>query len=232
MRDLMKSRESINQTKKSTHVKDSVHNISIVHLPEPKFENDVTVYEALKSRKTTRSIKDTELSLQTLSNLLWSANGINRENGPFGIPGKTAGSASNSQEIDIYVVLKDGIYLYESIDRKLTPVLEGDYRTLVISPEQIADAKQAPVHLVYVADIDKFSKAGYQEPGLYTPEVQQSYYYVDTGLIAQNVYLYAAAEGLAAWFHNCNRNALTERINLQSNQKVLFGQTIGYPQED
>jgi nitroreductase len=61
------------------------------------------------------------------------------------------------------------------------------------------------------------------------PEVQKSYYYTDTGLIAGNVYLFAASQGLAAWFHNCNREAAAKEFNLRSEQRVLFAQTVGYP---
>lgn len=71
--------------------------------------------------------------------------------------------------------------------------------------------------------------SGFEEPGLHDPEVQKSYYFVDTGIIAANVYLYAASEGLACWFHNCNRLALAEKLHLRTDQRVLFAQTVGYP---
>ena len=75
-----------------------------------------------------------------------------------------------------------------------------------------------------------FSKtSGYQEPGLQNSEIQKSYYYVDTGLIAGNVYLFAASQGLASWFHNCNKPGLTAKLNLRADQRVLFGHTVGYP---
>ncbi|OBI23920.1 hypothetical protein A5713_08445 [Mycobacterium sp. E2497] len=70
--------------------------------------------------------------------------------------------------------------------------------------------------------------AGFDEPGLHDPEVQKSYYYVDVGLIAGNVYLFAAAHGLAAWFHNCDRAGLTEHLGLKVHQRVLFAQSVGY----
>jgi hypothetical protein len=70
--------------------------------------------------------------------------------------------------------------------------------------------------------------SGFQEPGLHDPEVQKSYYYVDTGLIAGNVYLFAASQGLAAWFHNCDRVDLAKRLGLRADQRVLFGQSVGY----
>lgn len=87
----------------------------------------------------------------------------------------------------------------------------------------------APIRLIYVVDLDKFKTAGFPEPGLYDPEIQKSYYFVDTGLIAQNVYLAASALGLASWFHNCNKAELTKVLKLTSQQRPLFGHTVGYP---
>ena len=89
----------------------------------------------------------------------------------------------------------------------------------------------APVRLIYVVDIDKFKSAGFQEPGLYDSEIQKSYYFIDTGLIAQNVYLASASLGLVSWFHNCNKAKLTKLLKLSTNQRALFGHTIGYAED-
>jgi len=207
----------------------TVHDLPPIALPSPKLERGGTLFAALKKRRTVRAIRDKELPLQVLSNLLWAACGVNRKKGPFRIPGRTAASASNSQEIDIYVAMSEGTYLYEVASHKLIPVVRGDLRALAIGPGQMRAGANAPVRLIYVVDIDKFSKAGFQEPGLYDPEIQKSYYYVDTGLIAENVYLSASSQGLAAWFHNCNMQALAKKLNLRSNQRALFAQTVGYP---
>jgi nitroreductase len=203
-----------------------------IALPRPRISGRRTLAAALKRRRTTRSIRDKKLPLQVLSNLLWAACGVNRKTGPFGVPGRTAGSASNSQEIDVYVAMAEATYLYDAASHRLVPVARGDLRALAISAGQRGAGDRAPVRLVYVVDIDKFSGAGFQEPGLYDPEIQKSYYYVDTGLIAENVHLFAASEGLAAWFHNCNRAALSKRLRLGPAQRALFGQTVGYPGED
>ena len=199
-----------------------------IALPKPTAGRSTSVFAALRMRKTDRSISDRKLSLQMLSNLLWSACGMNRRKGPFGIPGRTAGSASNSQEIDLYVALEEGVYLYEPVSHCLTLVVAEDLRPMVIGKGQGKAGAKAPVRLIYVADMDKFSKAGFQEPGLEDPETQKSYYYVDIGLIAENVYLFAASQGLAAWFHNCSKPELSARLNLEKDQRILFGQTIGY----
>jgi nitroreductase len=185
---------------------------------------------ALQLRKTTREISDKKLPLQTLSNLLWAACGVNRRKGPFGMPGRTAASASNSQEIDLYVVLAEATFLYDPFHHRLVPVVEGDLRPLAIGRGQAEAGAEAPVRLIYVADIDKLvHTSGYQEAGLLDPDIQRSYYYVDTGLIAANVYLFAASAGLAAWFHNCDKAQLSTKLKLRKDQRVLFGQTVGYP---
>jgi nitroreductase len=202
-----------------------------VILPEPVFDRCGTVFEALKMRRTSRSISDKKISLQILSDILWAAQGINRVQGPFGGPGRTAGSASNSQEICVYVAKEEGTYLYEPDSHKMTPVATGDSRALAIGPGQGMAGANAPVRFIYVVDMDRFKSAGFQEPGLYDPEIQKSYYFVDTGLIAQNVYLSASSLRLVSWFHNCNKTELAKELRLKPHQHALFGQTIGYAED-
>ncbi len=213
-----------------TNVPTTLQKLQPIILLKPKTDDGKSVLKALQQRKTIREISDKKLSLQALSNLLWAACGVNRKKGPFGIPGRTAATASNSQEIDLYVALEEGTYFYDAFQHMLIPVVAGDLRSLAIGKGQVSFGDKAPVRLIYVADVNKLSHtSGYQEPGLQNPEIQKSYYYVDTGLIAGNVYLFAASHGLASWFHNCNKSELMAKLNLRDDQRVLFGQTIGYP---
>lgn len=124
--------------------------------------------------------------------------------------------------------MEEATYLYEPVTHCLAPIANGDLRRMAIGKGQSKLGDKAPVRLVYVADIDKFKMAGFQEPGLWDKETQKAYYYVDTGLIAANVYLFAASRGLAAWFHNCDKAGFAAKLELGKNQRVLFGQTIGY----
>lgn len=201
-----------------------------IKLPKPKFGRAATLESALRKRKTTRTVGAKALSPQTLSNLLWAACGINRGNGPFDRAGITAASASNSQEIELFVAHADGTYLYAPEQHALVPVNAEDLRPFAIGRGQGGAGAQAPIRLLYVAEVDKFRLAGFQEPGLKDPEIQKAYYYSDAGMIAANVYLYAASAGLAAWFHNCDKVELAARLKLRPSQRVLFGQTIGYPE--
>ena len=207
--------------------------LTTIQLPPPADDQGTSVLSALRRRRTRRDIDPRPLSLELLSGLLWAACGVNREIGPFGLPGRTAASASNSQEIDLYVALKDGAYLYDAAANLLRPIVASDLRTAALTPGQSAIRTDAPVQLIYVADIQRLiNTQGFQEWGLKDPEVQKSYYYVDTGLIAGNVYLFAAAYELAAWFHNCDRTGIAERLRLRSEQRVLFAQSIGYPEKE
>jgi hypothetical protein len=210
---------------------DVIMKLQPIALPEPVFQSSSTVFEALNMRRTCRTISDKIIPLQILSDILWAAQGVNRTQGPFGIPGLTSGSASNSQEILVYVAREEGTYLYEPVPHKLAPILPGDNRTLAIGSGQGKAGANAPVRFIYVVDIDKFKSAGFQEPGLYDQEIQKSYYFVDTGLIAQNVYLAAASLGLVSWFHNCNQAEITKVLSLKPNQRALFGHTIGFTGE-
>ncbi len=200
----------------------------IVLLP-PQMDGGKSVLAALKERKTTRDIRDEKLLPQMLSNLIWAAWGVNRKNGPFGQIGRTAASASNSQEIDLYVVMPEGTYIYEPVAHHLNPVVAGDLRPKVSAHGQGGSMTIAPVILIYVVDIAKYSKSRFQEPGMRDAEIQKSYYNVATGLIAGNVYLFAASQGLAAWFHNCNKPALAAELQLRPTQRILFAQTVGLP---
>jgi len=199
-------------------------------LPPPSLEGGKTLRQALEERQSIRDYADRALPPQVLSNLLWAACGVNRRVGPFGLAGRTAASASNSQEIDLYVALEEGAYVYDALDHALSPVVAADLRAAALTPGQQGVEATAPIQLIYVVDVHRLTHtAGFAEPGLLDPEVQKSYYYVDTGLIAGNVYLFAAAQGLAAWLHNCDRLDLAQRLGLRAQQRVLFAQSIGYP---
>ena len=196
-------------------------------LPEPEKVGGKSLLEALQLRQTNRSISPKELPVQVLSNLLWSAFGVNRKKASFNKPGRTAPSASNSQEIDLYIALRDGIYIYEAIPHQLTAVSAGDFRMRFGRRA----AATAPANIFYIADLTRYDLGPDQpDPRIGDPEVQKSYYYTDTGFIAQNVYLFAASVGLAAWFHNCDRENIVTEFKLHPDQRVLFAQSIGYPE--
>jgi len=203
-----------------------------IALPPPEMTGaSAVILEALAHRSTTRQIAPTALAPALLSKLLWAAWGINRDQGAFGEPGRTAASASNSQEIELYVLLESGAYLYNARAHRLDGVVDEDIRSFALTPGQRGVITIAPTQLVFVADVERLIHTrGFQEPGLQDPETQKSYFFVDAGLIAANIYLFAAAEGLAAWFHNCDKAGLARKLGLRAEQRALFAQSVGYRQ--
>lgn len=160
----------------------SAQELKPIQLPKPQMDGGKPLMQALKERKSTRSFSTEKLPVQTLGNLLWAAFGINRPDSGQ----RTAPSAVNWQEIDIYVATADGLYLYEAKGHKLQPLLAADLRAATGMQPFV---KVAPVNLVYVADYSRMGRGTDEEKHLFSG--------ADTGFIGQNVYLFCASEGLA-----------------------------------
>jgi SagB-type dehydrogenase family enzyme len=172
---------------------------------------------ALSDRKTNRDISERKLSPQIVSDLLWAAWGVNRP----ATNGRTAPSAMNVQEISIYVFLAEGVYLFDAQAHSLKPVAAGDYRAQTGTQ---AGVGKAPVSLVYVADMAKYRSGNGDRAR------QMAWSNAHCGFIAQNVYLYAASEGLASWFRAMlDAPALEKLLNLRPAEKVLYSHGVGYP---
>ena len=136
-------------------------NLDPIRLPRPEKDGGKSVLASLWARRTVREISAKRLPLQTLSNLLWAAGGVNRRRAAFDRSGRTAGSASSSQEIDLYVAMPEGAFLYEAPTHQLTPVAAGDFRAL----SSHNGSTSAPVHIFYVADVSRFWEgAGQPDP--------------------------------------------------------------------
>lgn len=206
--------------------------VAAISLPAPTKGRDNPALAILEQRRTTRDISDEPLPLQALANLLWAACGVNRPVGPFGVPGRTAGSASNSQEIDVYVALRSGAYRYDPLAHRLDPVYPGDLRSEALIPIQAGFGSKGGVQLIYVADPSNLTHGPVAGAGQHDEETRTAYCYVDVGLVAGNVSFFAAAVGLAAWFHGCDRAKLARHLGLRPEQRVLFAHSIGYPVEE
>ena len=183
-----------------------------VALPTPQTSGGRPLMQVLKERKSVRDFGPEPLSRQTISNLLWAAWGVNREDGR-----RTAPSASNRQEIDVYVVMADGAYLYDAQANALKLMAPADLRKLAGTQ---AYAAGAPVNLIYVADTAKLG--GDDAARLATANA-------DTGFIAQNVYLFCASEGLGTVVRgSVNRDDLGKALNLRAGQRITLAQSVGY----
>lgn len=194
-----------------------------VVLPPPDMTGGKPLMQCLKERKTDRLFSTRKLPVEVLSSLLWAASGINRPaNGK-----RTAATARNWQEIDIYVALEEGLYLYEAKRHALEPVMKKDlrkYTTAFLQPERLSVAG-APIQLIYVADFAKMSFGADQEDKIL-------YSAADTGIIAQNVYLYCASAGLATGVRGTvDRDALGKYMALRDMQRIVLVQAVGYPKQ-
>ena len=187
-----------------------------IQLPEPKLDPSKSLVQAFKDRKTSREYSGHKLPEQALSNLLWAAWGINRSDSGK----RTAPSAVNWQETDLYVSTTQGMYLYDPKGNALVPVLPGDNRALTYT--QVERFKDAPVNLVYVADFQKMGDRKDEEKMVLAS--------MDTGFIAENVYLYCASENLPTCFRaSIDREKFDQAVKLRPTQKVVAAQSVGLP---
>ena len=176
-----------------------------IKLPAPKKTGGKPLMEVINLRQSTREFSEKELSMQTLSNLLWAAYGFNREDK------RVVPSANNKQEFDVYVVLKKGIYLYDAKANQLIFKINGDHRKSAGKQDYVYTA---PVNLLYVADLNKMGR-----------ETASA----DCGFISQNVYLFCASENLGTVVRGYfDKNELHSLLNLSEKQEVILTQTVGY----
>ncbi len=190
----------------------------ILKLPEPNTSGGMPLLDALKSRESSREYSTAKLSEQKLSDLLWAAFGISRTEKGL----RTAPSARNWQDIDIYVVLAEGWFLYDHNKHALIRKGGEDIRKYTGSQNFV---KEAPVNFVYVSDYKKMSD-GIDE------EIKSFYAANHAGYISQNIYLYCASEGLATVVRGAiDRDKIHKTLKLKDHQHVIFAQTVGYPKE-
>ncbi len=181
-------------------------------LPAPRTDGGKPLIQVLNERHSTREFGTEKLPQQMLSNLLWAAFGVNRTDGK-----RTAPSAVNWQEMDIYVTLPEGAYVYDAKANRLNLVNGDDLRAATGAQPFVGSAA---INLVYVADMSKAKTS---------PENQAIWVPADAGFIAQNVYLFCASEGLNVVVRGMvPRDALAKSLKLRPEQKIILAQTVGY----
>jgi len=177
-----------------------------IQLPSPKKTGGKPLMDALNERQSNRDFSDKELSIQTLSDLLWAANGFNREDK------RTAPSSQDRQELDLYVFLKSGVYFYDARNQQLILKVSGNNQSKAGSQPFVA---VAPLNIVFVANLDKASN---REAAL-----------TDCGFVSQNIYLFCASEGLISVVRgSIDKGELHKLLGLNEKQEALLGQTVGY----
>jgi nitroreductase len=176
-----------------------------IQLSKPQIAGN-PLMQLLAKRSSAREFSTEPLPVNILSNMLWAAVGINRpESGS-----RTAPTANNRQEIDIYVATASGLYLYDAKSSLLKPILAEDIRGMTGNQ---AFVKEAAVNLIYVADYAKMSSL--------SDEVKNMYAAAATGFVSENVYLYCASEGLSTVVRaSINRPALAKVMGLRPDQRI------------
>jgi nitroreductase len=208
-----------------------------IKLPEPNKKGGMPLMEALSIRASATAWSDKEFSTQDLSDLLWAANGINRPD----IKKRTAASAMNAQDVDIYVFMKTGTYLYDAANHVLNPVVSGDHRADIRMSRgggpppgrpggappgalKAAPAEQGatpPINLVLISDTSRF--------GAGTPELKYEWAAIDTGIVSQNIALFCSAKGFATRPRaSIGKDNLRKLLNLKDTQYPLLEHPVGY----
>jgi nitroreductase len=195
----------------------------VIKLPPPQKEGGMPLMKALSLRKSTRGNfgPDTKLSMQVLSNLLWAANGVNRPHDY-----RTAPSAVNWKNIDIYITTEEGLFLYDASNNILKLLGKEDVRAVAGQQDFV---KTAPLNLIYVAD---FAKATFPGGDGQPAPTAEMWSYAGVGFIAQNVYLFCASENLACIVRAmADGEAIGKTLNLRPDQKFILAQTVAHFKE-
>lgn len=189
-----------------------------IKLNAPDMERGLTIMKAFETRASATSFSSRDLSLQDLSDLLWASNGINRpESGK-----RTAPTAVNAQDVDIYVLMKSGAYLYDAKTHSLKGIAAGDNRKLV--SERQTNFANAPAMLVLVSEISRFRGDDNTR--------KLSWAAMDAGIVSQNISLFCAGAGLVTRPRaSMDTEGLRKLLNLNSNQYPLLNNPVGYPNE-
>lgn len=189
-----------------------------IQLPPPDTTGGIPLMQALQKRQSTRDYQNTPIPIHVLSSLLWAAQGVNRDNPDF----RTAPSFRNINGIEIYVVLPYGTYLYQPTTHSLKQILQEDIRFATGTQEFV---NTVPLNLVYVADLSK-------QPSELAPTTKLTVSCADIGFIGENVYLFCASAGLGTVFRAMlDPDYLTRRLGLPAFKKVIYAQSIGYPEQ-
>lgn len=191
---------------------------STILLNQPDLNKGMNVMKAFAQRSSQGTFDTINLKLQDLSDLLWAADGVNRAD----IGKRTAPSAMNSQDVDVYVSMKTGMYLYDAKKHQLDLVAPGDHRILVAGRQQ--NFASAPVFCILVSDISRF-KSG-------TDSLKLQWAAIDAGIVSQNIGIFCAGTNLATHPRvTMDVEKLKEVMKLKKSQYLLLNNLVAYKKE-
>jgi SagB-type dehydrogenase family enzyme len=187
-------------------------------LNAPDTTRGLPVMKALSLRASANDFDTTSLKLQDMSDLLWAANGINRP-----VNGKrTAPSAMNAQDIDVYAFMKSGVYLYNAKKHCLDFVIDGDYRALIAGRQE--NFAKAPLICLLVSDISRFQRGEDSLKLVYAAE--------DAGIVSQNISIFCASVGFATRPRaSMDQQKLREILKLKDSQHLMLNNPVGYKKD-
>jgi hypothetical protein len=218
----------------------SAQELKTITLNPPDVQRGLSFMETLSVKASATEWSDRELSLQDLSDLLWAANGLNRpeENKT------TASSALNAHDVDIYVFMKEGVFVYDFQKHELKPVLVGDFRSQIMKPRPARPARpeegdsappesdattappppppaEAPIQIILISDTARFRMG--------TNELKYEWAAIDAGIISQNISLFCAATGLKTRPRaSMDKEKIKKLLELTDTQYVFLNDPVGY----
>ncbi|MCM8772129.1 MAG: SagB/ThcOx family dehydrogenase [Candidatus Omnitrophica bacterium] len=194
--------------------------MEVINLPPPSFKGKISVEEALKTRRSIRSYKNSPLNLKELSQILWASDGKTVDWG-----GRTAPSAGATYPLEIYVVvgnvegLKPGLYYYDIDNHSLKLVKEGDLRNqLSISALGQSSVRNAPIVIV-IAGVFERTTSRYGKRG-------ERYVFMEVGHVGQNIHLQAESLGLGTVMIGAFEDEKVKKV-LGINEDVFYLCPVG-----
>lgn len=191
--------------------------LQTIKLSAPDKKGGTPLMKTLADRKSSREFAAGDIKPQDLSTLLWAANGVNRPDGK-----RTAASAIDKRDVDIYVIMPAGAYIYDANAHALNPVAKGDFRNFIANGQDFAAT--APVSLLLVSDLTKFSPT----PNDGTKTIGA----IDIGIVSQNISLACVSLGLATVPRaTMNQEELKKALKLKENQLLGLNHPVGLPKK-
>ena len=193
----------------------NAQNLQPIKLNEPNKTGGSSVMEALSKRKSVREFSDKKLSPQDLSDLVWAAAGINRQEAGL----RTAPSWRNYQDIDLYVCFPEGMYIYNAKEHSLESFAKGDFYPLIAANQ--AFVSNAPVILLLITDLSKMQEDNIQQRMVIAG--------LDAGLVSQNISIFCAGKNLVTVPRGfMEKEELKKVLKLKESQHIMLNHPVGY----
>lgn len=195
----------------------STSELKVIKLNTPNKKGGAPLMKVFNDRHSEREFARDMLKAQDLSDLLWATNGINRPDGK-----RTAPSAKNVQDVDVFVITQEGAYLYDAKAHTLNPITKGDFRDLVAGGQDFV--KTAPVSILLASELSRLGDASAERTKLMGA--------VDVGIVNQNINIACEGLGLVTVPRaTMNHVELKKVLKLTDTHLLLMNNPVGYPKK-